>query len=333
MAFQPAYCPCENPKCDATPGFQYQRRGTFRRLCDGRVVQRYYCKRCKRTFSQQTFRVDHHLRRPSLDYLVFLGLVSKVSQRQMTRKYHCGRGSVARRMQRYGEHCRAFHQTALRLRERSLAWEGHFQLDELETYETDRRLKPVTVPLLVHMPSRCVLHTAVGTLPPRKPLPPRKQKQLEQIEAEEGKKRKSESREKVSECFEVLKQITPGEGPVRVGTDEKPTYRAILKKTFGKRLEHRRTHSKEPRTIKNPLFLVNHTFAMLRDGLGRLVRRNWGATKEREKLGWHLWLYIGWRNYVRPITNKRPHETAAMVAGLAPRMLEPCELLQWRIFH
>jgi ribosomal protein L37AE/L43A len=53
MAFQPAFCPCENPECDPTPGFQYQRRGTFRRLCDGRVVQRYYCKRCKRTFSSR----------------------------------------------------------------------------------------------------------------------------------------------------------------------------------------------------------------------------------------------------------------------------------------
>lgn len=333
MSFQPAFCPCDHPQGETPSGFQYQRRGTFRRICDGRVVQRYQCKRCKRTFSQQTFRVDRGLRRPSLDYLIFLGLVSKVSQRQMTRKYHCGRGSIARRLERYGKHCRAFHELALRQRERSLAWEGHFQLDELETYETDRRLKPVTVPLLVHMPSRCVLHTAVGTLPPRKPLPPRKQKQLERIEAEEKGKRKSESREKVSECFEVLKRITPGDGQVKVGTDEKHTYRAILKKKFGTRLVHQRTHSKEPRTFMNPLFLVNHTFAMLRDGLGRLVRRNWGASKQREKLEWHLWLYIGWRNYVRPITNKRPRESAAMVAGLAPRMLEASELLQWRIFH
>ena len=191
----------------------------------------------------------------------------------------------------------------------------------------------MTVPLLVHLPSRCILHVAVGTLPPRKPLPPRKQKQLEAIETEEGAKRKSESRAKVSECFDVLKQITPGEGPVTVRTDEKPTYRAILRKQFGERLAHQRTNSEEPRTFLNPLFLVNHTFAMLRDGLGRLVRRNWGATKERKKLEWHLWLYIGWRNYVRPITNLRPRETAAMVAGLAPSMLEPCTLLRWRIFH
>ncbi len=197
MSFQPAFCPCRSPECESTSGFQYQRRGTFQRVCDGRLVQRYQCKRCKRTFSTQTFRVDRGLRRPSLDRLIFLGLVSKVSQRQLTRKYHCGRGSVARRLERYGKHCRAFHQVALRQRGHSLPWEGQFQLDELETFETDRRLKPVTVPLLVHLPSRCVLHAAVGTLPPRKPLPPRKQKQLERIEAEEQKKRCSQSREKV----------------------------------------------------------------------------------------------------------------------------------------
>jgi len=80
------------------------------------------------------------------------------------------------------------------------------------------------VPLLVHLPSRCILHAAVGTLPARKPLSPRKQRQLERIEAEEGQKRRSESREKVSECFAVLKEITRGEKVVRVGTDEKSTY-------------------------------------------------------------------------------------------------------------
>jgi hypothetical protein len=315
------------------PGLQYQRRGTYRRICDGRVVQRFQCKRCKHTFSTQTFRVDRGLRRPSIDFLIFLGLVSKESQRQMVRKYDCGRGAIARRMKRYGKHCRLFHERALRERGTALPWEGQFQLDELETYETDRRLKPVTVPVLVQLPSRCILHAAVGTLPARKPLSPKKQKQLERIEVEEGHKRRSESREKVSECFAVLNEITKAEKIVRVGTDEKPTYRSILKKTFGGRLGHQRTHSKQPRTIRNPLFLVNHTFAMLRDGLGRLVRRNWGATKEREKLEWHLWLYIGWRNYVRPITNKRPHESAGMVAGLIPRMLGPSELLQWRIFQ
>jgi hypothetical protein len=217
-------------------------------------------------------------------------------------------------------------------RGRTRAWEGRFLLDELETYEHNRRLKPVTVPVLVHKPSHCILHAAVGTLPPRKPLSPANYEKLEKLEKVEGKRR-SESREKVAECFDVLQSVCPTSGPVRVGTDQKHTYRALLKKRFGDRLEHETTHSSLPRTIRNPLFVVNHTFAMLRDGLSRLVRRTWAGSKEREKLEWHLWLYIGWRNYVRPITNARPLESAGMVAGLAPRMLEVSELLQWRIFH
>jgi len=96
---------------------------------------------------------------------------------------------------------------------------------------------------------------------------------------------------------------------------------------------HQKTNSKVERMCWNPLFVVNHTLAMLRDGVSRLVRRNWGASKKREKLELHLWIYVAWRNYVRPITNSRPWETAGMVAGLAPRMLEVSELLQWRILH
>jgi hypothetical protein len=171
----------------------------------------------------------------------------------------------------------------------------------------------------------------VGTLPARKPLSEANQRKLDALEKEEGKRR-SQSREKVSECFEVLEQLCPGESIVTVATDEKHAYRSLLKRSFGARVVHETTHSTEPRSYKNPLFVVNHTFAMLRDGLSRLVRRNWAASKEREKLEWHLWLYSAWRNYVRPITNQRQHQTAAMAAGVFPRMLEASELLQWRIF-
>ena len=56
---RPTHCPYE-----ACPGyrpgepFDWIRRGTYRRKCDGRQVQRYECLECGRTFSQQTFRVD-----------------------------------------------------------------------------------------------------------------------------------------------------------------------------------------------------------------------------------------------------------------------------------
>jgi transposase-like protein len=332
VQFQPRFCPCGPPEHRARPGFQYQRRGTYTRACDGRVVQRFQCKTCKRTFSTQTFRVDYRLHKPAHDHEIFLKFVGKVTQRQSARDLKCDRRMIARRLKRFGKHCKAFHERVLLARGQSQPWEGRFLLDELETYEHNRRLKPLTVPLLVHKPSHCILHASVGTLPARKPLSKANQRKFEALERVEGKRR-SQSREKVAECFDVLQRLLPPSGTVIVNTDEKHTYRALLKKRFGDRLVHRTTHSKEPRTYWNPLFVVNHTFAMLRDGLSRLVRRNWAASKQREKLEWHLWIYIAWRNYVRPITNQRLFESAAMVAGLVPGMLEVSELLQWRIFH
>jgi len=331
VTFQPTFCPCSSTACEGASSFQYQRRGRYTRACDGRSVQRFQCKRCKRTFSTQTFRVDRGLHKPHLDDKIFRDLVSKVTQRQITRNHECNRKTVARRNKVFGKHCRSFHERALRASRSASAWPGRFLLDELETYEHNRRLKPVTVPLLVHKQSHFIVHVAVGTLPPRKPLSEANKRKLAAFEKDEGKRR-SQSREKVSECCEVLKQICPGESIVTVATDEKHTYRSLLKKSFGARVVHETTHSKEPRSYLNPLFVVNHTFAMLRDGLSRLVRRTWAASKEREKLEWHLWLYSAWRNYVRPITNQRQRETAAMAAGVCPRMLKVSELLQWRIF-
>jgi transposase-like protein len=333
MSFQPSFCPCEPAQCHDRPSFQYQRKGTFTRACDGRVVQRYLCKGCGRTFSNQTFRVDHRLRRPSLDAKIFTSFISKVTQRFVARHHGCTRRTVARRLKRWGKHCQSFQARALQGPGRSLPWAGPFVFDELETFETDRRLQPVTVPMLVHRQSYFIVHTAVGTLPPRKPLSDANQARLELLEKKSGGKRISESREKVAECFAALEALAPAPKAVAIDTDEKLTYGPLLRERFGDRLVHGRTNSKAPRTYKNPLFAVNHTFAMMRDGLSRLVRRNWGHSKEREKLEWHLWIYIAWRNFVRPITNARRKESPATVAGLAPRRLEVSELLQWREFH
>src|SRR4030095_17248734 len=84
VQFQPRFCACESPECEARPGFQYQRRGTFTRACDGRTVQRFQCKGCKRTLSTQTFSVCRGLRKPALDHAIFLKFVGKAKQRPRT---------------------------------------------------------------------------------------------------------------------------------------------------------------------------------------------------------------------------------------------------------
>jgi hypothetical protein len=46
----------------------------------------------------------------------------------------------------------------------------------------------------------------------------------------------------------------------------------------------------------DPLFALNHTFAMLRANLSRLVRKTWCTTKKAEALADHLAIYVQYHN-------------------------------------
>jgi hypothetical protein len=88
-----------------------------------------------------------------------------------------------------------------------------------------------------------------------------------------------------------------------------------------------RISSEEPRGLDNPLFRINRTLAMMRDGVSRLVRRTWAASKKREQLEKHLWVWIVFRNYVRRRINRSRTESAASMIGLFPTLLPTHDLL------
>src|SRR5262245_29482727 len=253
MEFQPPRCPY--PHCTAyQPGarFPYQHRGHYKRACDGRLVPRFKCLSCTHSFSSQTFRLDYRLRNVRINRIVFGQMVSKVTLRQSARLLGCTRKTVELRLRRYGEHFRLFNAAKLVGRE----LEGEFQLDEQESFETDRRLKPVTIPVLIQAQHRFMVHVAVAPLPPRGRLSPAKQLRLAEQESAEGK-RVSGSREAVKACFDVLAKATNPERQVLVSTDEKVTYPGILAESFGERLvAHHRSSSKIKRDTRNPLFHI-----------------------------------------------------------------------------
>jgi transposase-like protein len=327
MSFVPPSCP--RPACrffPPTADFRYQRCGSFRRRCDGRVVQRFRCLACQHTFSVQTFRLDYRQHRPGLNQAIFEALVSKVSHRQTARILCTKRATVERRLRLFGAHALELHQ--LLLADKHLR--GSFSLDEAESFETDRRLKPLTLPVLIERSSRFILHLSVAPLAARTPLSGRLEQRRQELVAVEGR-RKSGSREAVKGCLEVLRERTQPTERLRVVTDRKASYPALLKEVFGEReLVHTRTSSKERRDEKNPLFAINHTLAMLRDGVSRLVRRTWAHAKLGARLALHLWIYAAWRNLVRGVTNKRRRETPAMALGIDPEPWSVKGLLRWR---
>jgi transposase-like protein len=331
MLFLPLHCPRPDCPSHTSRHFRWRKKGRFTRACDGRTVPRFTCLECRRTFSSQTFRLDYRLRKPKLHLALFKDFVSKTTMRQSARTLGCTRRTVARRLTLLGEHCRAFHAARLDRARKAGGIGGTFQLDELETFEHSRRLKPVTVPVLIERKSYFVLHAACAPLPARGRLSPAYQRKKQAMEEVSGK-RKSGSVAVVRESLDCLARVHWGYGPVWVETDRKTSYSTNLERIFGGRLRHARHSSTAARNYGNPLFPINHTLAMMRDGVSRLVRRTWAAAKFRERLATHLWIWIAYRNYVRGITNRARDTTPAMALGIDREKWKVRELLAWRVF-
>jgi transposase-like protein len=142
MAFAPPYCP--NPACPShAEGARAMRpRSSFRRKCDGRTVSRFACDRCKKILLDADLPTRLSLAAHGPVDGVFMSLCSKVTLRQSARYHRCDRKTIAARLKLFGEHCKKLHLGVLEHVRSRGGIQGSFQLDELETYETDRRLFP-----------------------------------------------------------------------------------------------------------------------------------------------------------------------------------------------
>jgi transposase-like protein len=329
MRFHPRHCPRSACSSHITRHFRWRRKGFFHRLCDGRFVQRFLCLECRRTFSVQSFRLDYRLRKPRLHLALFKDFVSKTTLRQSARTLGCTRKTVTHRLKLLGRHCREFHHAVLeRARTRGIV--GTFQLDELESFEHSRRLKPLTVPVLIERTSFFVLHAECAPLAVRGPLSAANRIRKEANELLMGKRR-SGSVQAVRNALECMARVHRAAALVVVQTDRKKSYATRLRQLFGERIRHEQYSSTALRNYTNPLFPINHTLAMMRDGVSRLVRRSWAASKIRERLELHIWIWIAYRNYVRAITNSANRTTAAMALGIDHKKWKREELLAWRV--
>lgn len=323
---------CSRPTCPthALGGFDFICVGTFDRKVDKRVVQRFQCTTCHKGFSSQTFRVDYRLQKPWLPLGLFGALVSKTSLRQAARNLGSKLDTMLRLLQTLGEHATQVHDAFLARHRLAGGWnDGVFQLDEQETFELDRRLCPLTVPILIHKETRFVVHADTATLPARGKLSPRDQARKKEREAKHGK-RVNGSKSAVTRSFAALAAQLAPQAAFHVQTDEKKSYRPILRDVFKRAVSHQWVNSKVARGRQNLLFPINNVLAQTRDNLGRLVRRSWGHSKLERNLRWHLAVWMLYRNYVRERSWYFRHHSSAEYAGVARRRVKPREILEWR---
>lgn len=321
-SFVPAICPHDDCGASSSPDRPFfQRWGSYRAACRNHAVPRFRCRSCKRTFSRQTFRYDYRQKKPHLDPDLLQLFVSGVGIRQAGRVLGVTRTTVTRKFSRIGAHCRWFHDDIAR----GISGHLHLQFDELETFEHCRLSKPVTMGTLIEADTRFIIEQGNGAIRPGG----RKSSQARRLIARHGV-RPAESRACVAAIFRRGSARIGKDAAVVLTTDRKTSYVPIAKEFLGDRLRRHSRHSgKLPRGPNSPLFPINHTNAMWRDNLSRLRRRSWLASKKRSCLDLHAWIFVVYRNYIRPRFNGEA-ETPAQRLGLVGRALTVQDVLSWR---
>jgi hypothetical protein len=203
------------------------------------------------------------------------------------------------------------------------------QFDELETYETRRNTRPLSVPILIERRTRFLIWAEAAPIRPRGKMSKARKRAIIEDERRFGP-RKDLSARSVARAMERGAELVSGLTRVALETDEKATYPIQARRAFGaSRLEHHTTSSRLARRTWNRLFPINHTEAMLRDLMGRLRRESWLVSKKRRFLDLGLQLAAAYRNLIRRRFN-RDRKSPAQLLGFVERRMSFEEVLGWR---
>lgn len=279
---------CPNLTC-ACPEFII-RDGTFWRREDSKSVQRFRCKTCGTRFSTATFTPTYRQKRRRINSPLLKLLASGVSQRRAAIILGVHRRTVERKFPILAKRCRRLHERHLR----KLKGRVHnIQLDDLITKENSK-LKPLSVSVAVDEDRRLILGLEVSQIPAFG--------RLAKSAVKKYGRRPDEHIQGLTRLFEKVSLIAASE--VRVKSDEHSRYPRIIS-AFLPRAQHQTFPSERgcivgqgelKKVIFDPLFVVNHTCALLRANVNRLIRKTWCTTKDPARLKDHLDVFMYFYN-------------------------------------
>ncbi|MEM7281497.1 MAG: hypothetical protein AAF438_07705 [Pseudomonadota bacterium] len=293
------------PGCQGN-GSNVVRYGSYYRRSDARHIQRFRCNQCSLHFSNATFSDCYRQKKRRLNHRIMLLLSSAVSMRRIAVLLGVSKTTVARKLIFLADQARKNHQHYLDMVIRQRGMFAQIQFDDLETFE-HTKCKPLTVTVIVEPKQRLLIDFAVAPIAAKGPLAA--------ISKKKYGERKDLSRMTRQELFQRLCcRVNPG---AEFSSDEHAHYPMLLRRHFPNATHHRYKsirgcitgQGELKKTQFDPLFGVNHTLAMLRANLNRLVRRTWCTTKLKERLADHLAIYQHYHN--QTLLNTTPQALAA----------------------
>ena len=325
VVFIPPRCPyplCTQHKAPEAQFFLFH--GHYPTKCRGRVP-RFRCRSCLRTFSRQTLRHDYYDKKPDLNAEVFDRLIASGGLRETAFRVHMTRNNLEAKARKIARTLGLLHENMLE----NFPLDSRFQLDEMVSFEANRRTRPLTVPVLIESGSYFIVGAECAPIRPSGRMTPERRLAIDRDEKRFGK-RVDLSRPCLRGLLHGLARHLQSHPTVHLRTDKKEAYRRLAREAFGaKRLVHESFSSKIRRNPRNPLFRINLTNAMSRDYNGRLRRRTWLCSKEGKYLRLQLRLMIVFRNYIRPRT-RQERATPSMCLGFTGQRLDFHNCLSWR---
>lgn len=286
-----AKCPkCENKyQSSKNNPKSVSRYGSFYRQSDRKKVLRFFCKRCELTFSVATRSSCFGQKKRHFNHRVARILIAGVSQRECARILRLNKKTVVRKFLFMAHKAQIKNEELNRARAKVRV----FEFDDLESFEYTK-CKPISVVLAVEEKTRWILGYEVASMPAKGLLAKRALKKYGYRIDERASAR--------TKLFKRIKELTVQD--VVIKSDLNPHYKNDVEKFFPQSLhlgfKGRKAAVVGQGELKrggfDPIFSLNHTLAMSRYRMSRLIRKTWCTTKKKERIGLHFALMSLYHN-------------------------------------
>ncbi len=275
-------------KCPICAG-PSSKRGSYTRPSDRRIIKRFQCRSCNKSYSTQTLNFDYRLRKRQHNQLIFRLICSGQSQRRCALLLGLKQEAIARRIKLFGRLAKRNLENYRLSREKIKV----INIDEMETFEHSK-CKPLTLPIAVENRTRKIIAIGVAQIAAKG--------NLAKISKKKYGKRKCERTKVLDQVFMDLKTCCDHKTVFK--SDQSPHYPKKIKHFFKGSVHHTYkgargcvTGQGEMKSLSfDPLFALNHTYAMVRDNLKTLSRRTWCTCKKPRMLEHLLYLYSWFHN-------------------------------------
>jgi transposase-like protein len=322
----PPFCP--NPKCrfhcHDRHLWRFVRLGFYPRKIPPHRVQRYRCDACRRHFGDQTFRLTYWMHRPDVLVPTAYRTTACSGFRQIARETKASPNTIANASDRLGRHALLFHE---RHRPRGPLREP-LALDSFESFEFSQYY-PTSFHVAVGQRSHFFYGFTDSECRRRGSMTRAQKRRRAQLEERLGR---PDPRSIEKEVAQLLAIVARPAQALELHTDQHRSYPRAIRRVPHLAVDHRTISSRAARIPQNPLFPVNLLDFLIRHNGANHKRETAAFSKRRASAANRLALFLVWRNFVQPFSERKRGPTPAMRLGLVGRRFRLEEILQKRRF-